>query len=149
MHKIYFLICMSFLVGAGPCQTSSTSNEKNQTFRSVLKGDHLDMSDETAYFIMRSPEDLSLLDPETVKSFPEIDWSKEDVIGVANQVPTGGYDVSITKVELSDDEKSLNVFWRRTGPPEGSFTTMVVSQPHEFVAVQKRDPNLAPNFIQE
>jgi hypothetical protein len=71
--------------------------------------------------------------PET----PEVDFTLKMVLGLATHANTGGYSLTIDRVEEMDDALVARATLVRPGP--GCIVTMALTQPHHFVAVPRRD----------
>ena len=69
---------------------------------------------------------------------PEIDFSKEMVIGVfAGQKNSGGYEVEIVKI--LKEENSIKVLYKERVPLPDEVVTAVITQPYHFIKMPKED----------
>ena len=67
---------------------------------------------------------------------PEIDFSKEMVIGVfTGQKSSGGYTVEI--VNILKDERIIKVFYKEKAPLPEEIVTTVFTQPYHFIKMPK------------
>lgn len=76
------------------------------------------------------------------KTLPEIDFSKEYVMGVfAGQKPSGGYSVAVASVTDAGNTRTVAI--TLTSPGEGCMVTESLTNPYQIIAVPLSDASLA------
>ena len=65
---------------------------------------------------------------------PTIDFGKEIVVGLfLGEKPSGGYDVQISRAELTHD--GLTIYYREKSPPPGGMLIQALTQPFHIVRI--------------
>ena len=131
--KKTILLLFSLVLNASYCSRNE-KNESSLSFSRVTQGNHIEIDADPALFVLRSREDLKLISPDLRDQFAGVDWQKSTVVGLARSVNTGGYSLEIQAVESMGDGK-YKVQAKLIEPPPDSMTTMVISQPYDFVAI--------------
>lgn len=73
-----------------------------------------------------------------IEEIPAVDFSKNNVVAVfMGQKPTGGYSITIDKVEIKGNTAMILV--KNTVPEPGAILTMAITNPYCIAAIPKTE----------
>ena len=143
LQTLSFLATLFFLgcVTAGPSETLP--------IRTVAKGAFSGLTEAKEQIIKNQKEWQEVWPKLSARlrdgaKVPEVDFAKEMLVLVSmGEQRTGGYNIEISKVEISEDKLKVHV--NRREPASGGFNLQVLTAPFHVVAVPKN--NLKAQFL--
>jgi len=140
MHKLapYFLLLSSFLVSA--CQTPVEEETVfDVPFKSITKGSYSQLSLAKELVIRDSKEWQHVWLAHTGdpgKRPPAINFRSEMVMAFfLGQRPTGGYDIQIKRIRVTENHLLVNLEVKRPDP--GGTTSMALTQTHTIIKLPR------------
>ncbi|HIL36140.1 MAG TPA: protease complex subunit PrcB family protein [Planctomycetes bacterium] len=137
-------LILSFMAGCNCCDSCDTCPSTTElAFESLSQGATSGVED-THIVLARNPSEWNALwiavnsASLSAKAAPEVDFSKEMVIGVfLGQRPTAGFGVMVLGCTIEKGMLSVQV--RESKPPTGQAQATMVTRPYQLVKLAKTE----------
>ncbi len=133
------------------CQSDPPAKGESVSFTTIDKGGFSGFQEPQERFITALDEWIQLwarrqANLTTKKPHPPVDFDRDVVLVVTlGMKNTGGYAIEITRIVKTKDD--IQVFVKRTAPPEGTKGSAAMTSP--FVLARMKKPDRPVTFVDE